>query len=283
MFHAAPKSGGLAGSIPCFFPFLASPYPGWIRSLSLGPCHMDSKAQRIQSLTREIREQLGDQNVLDALATELATQRVDADELRERLAQLTRDLEVIRTVQRARDILLPAAKADYHLRQSVTIDATAPVPPSAGLHVVEKDGKGTAFRWSGPAPTFQFELHLDRSQETVFTLHIPLWGRERAAQLRCTSDDQDIALITEIGQRVLLLSGVLPARETLGLTSLRFTVAALHTPPVPEGKALRQLGVPVLRLSAQAATPAELQRLKALAQAPAPSAALAAPSTVVGQ
>lgn len=239
---------------------------------------MDSKAHRIQSLTREIREQLGDQNVLDALATELATQRIEAEELRERLTQLTRDLEVIRTVQRARDILLPGAKADYQLRQSVTVDATAPLPPGAGLHLVEKDGKGAAFRWSGPTPWFQFELHLDRSVETVFTLHIPLWGRERAAQLRCTTDDRDVPLVTELGQRVLMLSGVLPARETVGLTTLRFTVAALHTPPVPEGKEPRMLGVPVLRLSAQAATPAELQRLHKLAQAAVPASATAVAS-----
>lgn len=244
---------------------------------------MDSKAQRIQSLTREIREQLGDQNVLDALAIELATQRVEADELRERLAQLTRDLEVIRTVQRARDILLPGAKVDYQLRQSLTVDATAPLPPSAGLHLVEKDGKGAAFRWSGPAPTFQFEVHLDRSQEAVFTLQIPLWGRERAAHLRCTSDDQEISLVTEVGQRVLMLSGVLPARETVGLTTLRFTVAAMHTPPVPEGKTPRQLGVPVLRLTAQVATPAELQRLQKVAQAPAASAVAASSNPVLGQ
>lgn len=244
---------------------------------------MDSKAQRIQSLTREIREQLGDQNVLDALATELAIQRLETDELRDRVVQLTRDLEVIRTVQRARDILLPAAKAEYELRQSVTIDATAPMPPTAGLHVVEKDGKGTAFRWSGPTPHFQFELQLDRSKETVFTLHIPLWGRERAAQLRCTSDGLEVDMITEVGQRVLMLSGVLPARDSVGLTTLRFTVAALHTPPVPEGKALRQLGVPVLRLSAQLATPPELQRLQALAQAPVANAGAKALSAVAGQ
>ncbi|MDZ7812122.1 MAG: hypothetical protein U5L74_03000 [Ideonella sp.] len=201
----------------------------------------------------------------------------------ERLAQLSRDLEVMRTVQRARDILLPQAKNDYQLRQSVTIDATAPLPPSAGLHLVEKDGKGAAFRWSGPSPHFQFELHLDRSKETFFTLHIPLWGRERAAQLRCTSDDQEIALITEVGQRLLMLSGLLPARDTVGLTTLRFTVAALHTPPVPEGKTPRQLGVPVLRLSAQAATPAEVQRLQMLARAPAASAPAVAASAATGQ
>lgn len=240
---------------------------------------MDSKAHRIQSLTREIREQLGDQNVLDALATELAIQRVEADELRERLAQLTRDLEVIRTVQRARDILLPSAKVDHQLRQSVTIDATAPLPPGAGLHLVEKDGKGTAFRWSGPKPWFQFELHLDRSVETIFTLHIPLWGRERAAQLRCVNDEVEVALVPEVGQRVLMLSGLLPVRESAGLTTLRFTVAALHTPPVPEGKEPRMLGVPVLRLSAQAATPAELQRLQKVTHAPASGAASVANTT----
>ncbi len=237
---------------------------------------MGNKESRIQALTREIRDLLGDQNVLDALANELAIQRVEMDEFRAQLAGLSNELEVLRTVQRARDIILPGARADYALRQSITMDATAPVAPGTGLHMLEKDGKGTPFRWSGPSPSFQFDLHLDRSKEAVFALHIALWGRERAANLLCTGDDVDIPLASEVGPRALMLTGVLPARETLGVTTLRFTVDAMHTPSVAEGEVPRPLGVPVLRLTAQASTTAEVDRLQMLQHAP--SGALPGPA-----
>lgn len=228
---------------------------------------MDDKTLRIQSLTREIREQLGEQNVLDALALELATQRVEALELRETLQRMSRDLDVMRATLRARDVLLPALKTDYALRRQVTLEATAPIPAGAGFHAIERDGKGTSFRWTGPTPWFQFELHLDRSAEALFTLHVPFWGRDRALNLRCTCDEQELPLVSEAGQRVLLLTGLLPVRDGLGLSTLRFHVDNLITPPVPEGREPRQLGVPVLRLSAKCAEAHELARWRAAAAA----------------
>jgi hypothetical protein len=235
----------------------------------------DDKAVRLKSLAREIRDELGEHNVLDALARELATSRLAMAQLTDELAGLRREMDAIKLVQQARDILLPQAREQYAGRRKLVIEAGMPMPADRGFYGLERDGVGNPFRWTGPNPSFHFDFHLDRTVPLRFMLQMPLWGAEHAQGLRATSDEMVLPLQRRAGHRVLDFEGVLMPREALGVTRLTFVASHLSTVPADaEETATRQLGVPFLRLSVSEISDAELADwLKAVEPGPAEAAA----------
>ncbi|MFO1340063.1 MAG: hypothetical protein U1F53_17860 [Burkholderiaceae bacterium] len=210
----------------------------------------EDKAARLKALAREIRDELGEHNVLDALARELAIGRLAVAELGQQLAALRGELDTIKLVQRTRDILLPQARSQYAGRRKALVEAGMPMPPERGFYALERDGVGNPFRWTGPGPAFHFDFHLDRSVPLRFVLQMPLWGAEHAQGLRAFSDDIDLPLNRRSGNRMLDFEGVLMPREALGVTRLSFVAERVRTvASETEDNATRQLGVPFLRLS----------------------------------
>lgn len=243
----------------------------------------DDKAVRLKSLAREIRDELGEHNVLDALARELAANRLALAQLADELSGLHREMEAIKLVQRARDILLPKAREQYAGRRKVLVEAVVPMPADRGFYALERDGVGNPFRWTGPGASFHFDFHLDRTVPLRFVLQMPLWGAEHAQGLRASSDDQVLPLLRRTGSRVLDFEGVLMPRETLGVTRLSFAAGKLITVPADaEETSTRQLGVPFVRLSVAEIGEQELADwLQAVETAPAEAAAPAlAPAPV---
>ena len=207
------------------------------------------RARQVAALAHEIREHLGEHNVLDALARELARSRLVIDDLGKRLDGTEKELAALKLAQRARDILLPKAELVYQGRKEAQIDASAPLPPERGFHALERDGNGTVFRWTGPTPQFHYDLHLDRSELLMFSLHVPLWGAEHAKGLSVSSDGRMIPLRRRNVGRSVVLDGVLQPRADVGLTRLDFAVERMQTVAAKtEGAAPRELGIPVLRL-----------------------------------
>lgn len=240
----------------------------------------DDKAVRLKSLAREIRDELGEHNVLDALARELATSRLAMAQLTDELAGLRREMDAIKLVQQARDILLPQAREQYAGRRKLVIEAGMPMPADRGFYGLERDGVGNPFRWTGPNPSFHFDFHLDRTVPLRFMLQMPLWGAEHAQGLRATSDEMVLPLQRRAGHRVLDFEGVLMPREALGVTRLTFVASHLSTVPADaEETATRQLGVPFLRLSVAEISDAELADwLKAVEPGPVEATASAKPA-----
>ncbi|MBT9595569.1 MAG: hypothetical protein IV094_06280 [Vitreoscilla sp.] len=219
----------------------------------------DDKVVRLKALAREIRDELGEHNVLDALARELAISRLSTAELTQELGAVRRELAAVKLVQRGRDILLPQARTHYAGRRKAVVEAGMPMPSDRGFHALERDGVGNPFRWTGPTSAFHFDFHLDRSVPMRFVLQMPLWGSEHADGLRAFSDDIEVPLLRRAGNRVLDFDGVLMPRETLGVTRLTFAVDHLRAVPADaEETATRQLGVPFMRLSVAEATEQEL-------------------------
>lgn len=210
----------------------------------------EDKALRLKALAREIRDELGEHNVLDALSSALAAERLAVAELSEEIAGLKRELEAVRLVQKSRDILLPQARAQYAGRRKMVVEAGAPMPADRGFYGLERDGLGNPFRWTGPTQAFHFDFHLDRSVPLRFVLRMPMWGSEHAHGLRAMSDDMTLALTRRPGNRVLDFEGLLMPRETLGLTRLTF-VCERTSPATSEADegVTRHLGVPFLRLT----------------------------------
>lgn len=235
----------------------------------------EDKAVRLKALAREIRDELGEHNVLDALARELAAGRLAITELTQELTGLKRELEAIRLVQKSRDILLPQARNQYAGRRKAVVEAGMPMPADHGFYALERDGVGNPFRWTGPSQAFHFDFHLDRSVPLRFVLQMPLWGGDHAAGLRATSDDITLPLVRRTGNRVLDFEGVLMPREALGVTRLTFIADHVSTvTSETDENATRQLGVPFLRLSVSEATEAEVTEwLRAVEPAPAEAAA----------
>jgi hypothetical protein len=243
----------------------------------------EDKAVRLKTLAREIRDELGEHNVLDALSRELAASRLAQADLTQELAALRRELDAVRLVQKTRDILLPQARTQYAGRRKAVVEAGMPMPADRGFYALERDGVGNPFRWTGPTPAFHFDFHLDRSVPLRFTLQMPLWGAEHAAGLRAACDDMIVPLLRRQGNRVLDFEGVLLPREALGVT--RLTFIADHVKAVASDSddgATRQLGVPFLRLTVAEASEAEVADwVKGIepgpADEPAPNKARTAP------
>lgn len=235
----------------------------------------EDKAVRLKALAREIRDELGENNVLDALARELAAQRLAQAELEQELAVLERELEAVRLVQKSRDILLPQARAQYAGRRKAAIEAGMPMPADRGFYGLERDGVGNPFRWTGPTPSFHFDVHLDRTVPLRFVLQMPMWGAEHANGLRAVSDDMTLPLLRRPGNRVLDFEGMLLPREALGVTRLTFIADHVSTVAAEsEDHAARQLGVPFLRLTISEASQTEFADwLKAVEPGPAEAAA----------
>jgi hypothetical protein len=231
----------------------------------------DDKAARLKSLAREIRDELGEHNVLDALARELAAGRLAMAQLSDEVAALRREMAAIKLVQQARDILLPQAREQYAGRRKLVVEAGMPMPADRGFYGLERDGVGNPFRWTGPQAAFHFDFHLDRTVPLRFVLQMPLWGAEHAQGLRATSDEAVLPLVRRAGHRVLDFEGVLMPRESLGVTRLTFIAHKLSTVPADvEETSTRQLGVPFLRLAVSEIGDAELADwLKAAETAPA--------------
>lgn len=231
----------------------------------------DDKAVRLKTLAREIRDELGEHNVLDALARELAAERLALADLGQELAALKRELEAIKLVQKSRDILLPQARAQYAGRRKAAIEAGMPMPADRGFYGLERDGVGNPFRWTGPTPSFHFDVHLDRTVPLRFVLQMPMWGAEHANGLRAASDDMALPLLRRPGNRVLDFEGMLLPRESLGVTRLTFIADHVSTAAAESDEhAARQLGVPFLRLTVGEASEAEFADwLKAVEPGPA--------------
>lgn len=208
------------------------------------------KAVRLKALAREIRDELGEHDVLDALARELAASRLALADMTAELATLRRDMDAIKLAQKSRDILLPQARTQYAGRRKLAVEAGMPMPSEHGFYGLERDGLGNPFRWTGPTPAFHFDFHLDRSVPLRFALQIPLWGAEHAQGLRASCDEMTLPLVKRPGHRVLDFEGVLLPRESLGLTRLTFVTDHLSTVTSSDEEGVtRQLGMPFLRLN----------------------------------
>ena len=205
--------------------------------------------RQITALALEIREQLGEHNVLGELSRELAENRVRLSDLSRALEATQRELAAVKLTQKARDILMPRAALEYAGRSEVQVDSSAPLAAESGFHALERDGNGTAFRWTGPTPQFNYDLHLDRTVLLKFSLQAPLWGAEHARNLECSSDGMSLPLRARTIGRMLVLEGILFPRALVGMTRLVFRVDHLHVAtPKTEGVPFRELGMPVFRL-----------------------------------
>lgn len=213
-----------------------------------------------------LRDQLKSGHAAQVLAHEIATLRQAGAELQAQAGALVQRAEVLAKFQRALDVSLPLAGQLRPRRSNLVVEANAPVSADCGLHALERDGNGLAFRWSGPQPYFRFDLALDRRRPLWVGLHVASWGRERALGLKLLVDGREVPVTGEVGGRAWVCSAVLNADGERPVTRLWFKVAQMHATESSGSDAARRVGVPVQRLMVR---PAAAHELDAAAPAPA--------------
>lgn len=182
-----------------------------------------SPSRALQLAAQEIRRRLNDSTPLDSLVLEMAQQQL-------RLDELTAEVRVLSAQLLMRDLVLPLAAGQYRGNVSVVIDAGMPLDGDAGFYPLEYDDLGQSFRWTGPAPVFRFDLHLDRSGPLEFLLVLNAGSGERPEATRAFCDGAEVPCEANRQEHRLVLTGVLPPREALGLTRLYFQPPQMFSP-----------------------------------------------------
>lgn len=182
-----------------------------------------SPSRALQLAAQEIRRRLNDSTPLDSLVLEMAQQQLRLEELAAEVRALSAQLLI-------RDLVLPLSAEQYRGSASVAIDAGMPLDGEAGFYPLEYDDLGQSFRWTGPEPVFRFDLHLDRSGPLEFLLVLNAGSGERPEETRAFCDGAEIPCDASHQEPRLVLSGVLPPREVLGLTRLYFQPPRMFCP-----------------------------------------------------
>lgn len=151
----------------------------------------------------------------------------------------------------AQDLESPDAPTE--LSRSVYVDAAVSLRTEDGFYAVEYDAKGTPYRWTGPEPTFYFELQIDRSLPCALTMRfLQVFMRaSREGIVRCFVDGQGIDAKTRAIDGEFELRATLPPRKVPGGTVVSFVCPEVKSPrdvnksqdPRPLGLAFRWLEV----------------------------------------
>lgn len=185
----------------------------------------------------ELRSRIDERRPLDALVEELGAQKAAMQELRQSMA-------AVKALIKARDLWLPDLKPRYVGIREIRIDADMPMSSEMGFHALEHDAENGAFRWTGPEPSFYFDLHLDRSAALEFRLRLAVIGSSASNDVSCRTDGAEVLLTRQTDGASVEFSGRLWSRAAIGATRLEFVAQRTFKPAT--GK--RTLGVAFQRL-----------------------------------
>jgi hypothetical protein len=115
--------------------------------------------------------------------------------------------------------------------QATVIDASFSLSTEAGFYHLEYDTQGVPYRWTGPEPTFLFELFVDR--------RLPATIRMRFSQatfaatqrsVRCYVDGHEVATALVEVEGEFEVRGTLPSRDLVGGTVVSFVCPSVSAP-----------------------------------------------------
>ena len=244
----------------------------------MNPDSATAAPNAVQSRARAIRQRINESTPLDSLVAELARQQVQIEELE-------LQLRAMRAQQVVRDVLLPQAIVTYKGVSVAHVDAGMPLDARRGFYSLEYDGRGRPFRWTGPSPSFYFDIHLDRSAPLQFTLSLASGLGEASDEVRAFCDGAELVCQRHDLSDATEWTGILYPREALGLTRLTFLPRQMFSPAASGGDEadLRTLGVVFRELHVMAISDAEaLTQLRADERqvAPMTSGAMNDPSLI---
>lgn len=127
------------------------------------------------------------------------------------------------------------------LPQATVIDASFSLSTEAGFYHLEYDSLGVPYRWTGPEPTFLFELFIDRQSPAAIRLRFSQATFAQAQRtVRCYVDGHEIttALLEVDGE--FEVRGMLPPRDLVGGSVVSFVCPSVSA---PGGHDIRLLGL----------------------------------------
>lgn len=205
---------------------------------------MTSK-KNLQETVSKLKSRINSNNILESLLEIIAEINSKVENLEKAIVKM-----------KLRDILLPMSQERYKGLTSLKIDASYPLSSYQGFYALEYDSNGLPYRWTGPEPTFFFDLHLDRTLPLKFNLILYLKSPEQQ-RIRCFSDEVEIPLQSnEIEPNFWKFSGILFPREIIGLTRVMFVVPKVYKAEDPD---TRILGVVFKEFSINPASEEEIE------------------------
>jgi hypothetical protein len=117
------------------------------------------------------------------------------------------------------------------LPQATVIDASFSLSAEAGFYHLEYDSLGVPYRWTGPEPTFLFELFIDRHSPAAIRMRFSqATFTEAQRSVRCYVDGHEIATALFETDGEFEVRGMLPPREVAGGTVVSFVCPSVSAP-----------------------------------------------------
>jgi hypothetical protein len=115
--------------------------------------------------------------------------------------------------------------------QATVVDASFSLSTEAGFYHLEYDNQGVPYRWTGPEPTFLFELFIDRQLPAAIRLRFSQASFNQAQRsVRCYVDGHEIAtMLIEIDGEYEV-RGTLPPRDLEGGSVVSFVCPSVSAP-----------------------------------------------------
>ena len=123
----------------------------------------------------------------------------------------------------------PVALRD--MPQATVIDASLALSTEAGFYHLEYDSRGVPYRWTGPEPTFLFELFIDRQLPAAIRMRFSQATFTHAQRtVRCYVDGHEIATALVEVEGEFEVRGVLPPRDVVGGSVVSFVCPSVSAP-----------------------------------------------------
>jgi len=115
--------------------------------------------------------------------------------------------------------------------ETTVIDASFSLSTEAGFYQLEYDSHGVPYRWTGPEPTFLFELFIDRRLPATIRMRFSQATFAEAQQsVRCYVDGHEIATALVEMDGEFEVRGMLPSRDLVGGTVVSFVCPSVSAP-----------------------------------------------------
>lgn len=169
----------------------------------------------------------------------------ELESLHREIGSLHRELEALRDYQASRDRWLAVEEATRNamrLPRSVIIDANQSLDPRYGFYKLEYNKRGVPFCWTGPSPSFSFDVFVDRTNGAELELRaIACVDFQRQKNLQLLVDGEPVPAKVVQGNGGISVTAALPPSRDNRVTNLIFIVPEV-LPPANQADS-RRLGV----------------------------------------
>jgi hypothetical protein len=194
----------------------------WIEGRILDKLSLDSDVAQILARL--------DRSSPDALLNSIAEQLLRLHQALNRVAAKMHALEI---TQATYDQMVASAETVSlaAMPRVAVVDASFSLSREAGFYQLEYDSQGVPYRWTGPEPTFLFELFVDRKAPATIRMRFSKSSFDAARhKVGCYVDGHEVATVRVEIDGEFEVRGMLPPRELVGGTVVSFVCPSVSAP-----------------------------------------------------